>query len=524
MAADAHVAALVRLVRAVARREVLPGYSIAAVGSSASGLTLIETWRGPRFAALVFEAGHPASDDADGSAGLAGTIGDTLDDGRVVALWLAAAGTGRTGGRLARGGGRDRRTGRAEMNARNGFRHSPRPLQDDPGDAGAVRRRQLLLFSVIAAALLAGGGRLARRGRRQGSGGPQGGIEAGDRRSLTRPRRSGRSALRGAARRDRDEAPRDCEREARSLRTDNDRLAHEAGGATPPNARDVIDRQAAMIDELQRQARAAERGNPTISRTTGRFEGFPARRASAPAPSGAQGQAAPLAMPQQHDRDLRTGGCAPQSVPTDPSVSDRGDPRNGGDTCGRRRGEAGLGLAARRARTQRRWCWPGVDASAGVSSQGDPRPVLHAHHRTGLDGRRGRRGASPIDVDGCTVTGAAHGDLSSEKVYVRFRTMTCAGPQPGTVVETDVAGFVAGSGKTGVRGPVVSREGALVERAFLAGMVSGAGPGRRPRRSSRRRSPPGAEPRWPTPGLGRHRPRGAWLRGVERRGRRSRTT
>ena len=55
--------------------------------------------------------------------------------------------------------------------------------------------------------------------------------------------------------------------------------------------------------------------------------------------------------------------------------------------------------------------------------------------------------------------------------------MTCAGPEPGTVVETDVAGFVAGSGKTGVRGPVVSREGALVEKAFLAGLVSGAGQG-----------------------------------------------
>ena len=78
---------------------------------------------------------------------------------------------------------------------------------------------------------------------------------------------------------------------------------------------------------------------------------------------------------------------------------------------------------------------------------------------------------------GGRVTGAAHGDLSSEKVYVRFRTMTCAGPRPGTVIETPVAGFVAGAGKTGVRGPVVSREGALVEKAFLAGMVSGVGQG-----------------------------------------------
>ena len=85
--------------------------------------------------------------------------------------------------------------------------------------------------------------------------------------------------------------------------------------------------------------------------------------------------------------------------------------------------------------------------------------------------------AISVDVAGCTVTGAAHGDLSSEKVYARLRTLTCAGSEPGTVVETEVAGFVANAGKTGVRGPVVSREGALVEKAFLAGLVSGVGQG-----------------------------------------------
>ena len=65
----AHIAALVRLVRAVARREPLPGYGIETGNRPATaGLTLIETWRGPRFAALVFEAARPASIDADGSA------------------------------------------------------------------------------------------------------------------------------------------------------------------------------------------------------------------------------------------------------------------------------------------------------------------------------------------------------------------------------------------------------------------------------------------------------------------------
>ena len=101
----AQVAALVGLVRAVARREALPGYEIlASAGGPAAGpvgeLTFIETWRGPRFAALVFEAARPASKDAEGFAGLAGTIGALAGAGRVSALWLAAPGTGPSGGRL----------------------------------------------------------------------------------------------------------------------------------------------------------------------------------------------------------------------------------------------------------------------------------------------------------------------------------------------------------------------------------------------------------------------------------------
>ncbi len=110
VASDAHIAALVGLVRAVARREVLPGYGIETGGGSPiDGLTLIETWRGPRFAALVVEAARPALQDADGTwpghgsglAGLAGTIEGVAGIERVAALWLAAPGTGPSGGRLA---------------------------------------------------------------------------------------------------------------------------------------------------------------------------------------------------------------------------------------------------------------------------------------------------------------------------------------------------------------------------------------------------------------------------------------
>ena len=101
----AHIAALVRLVGAVARREALPGYAIArGEGVSSAGLSLIETWRGPRFAAHVLEADSNAPDawpgHRSGPAGLAETVDGLSGIGRIAALWLAAPGTGPAGGRL----------------------------------------------------------------------------------------------------------------------------------------------------------------------------------------------------------------------------------------------------------------------------------------------------------------------------------------------------------------------------------------------------------------------------------------
>ena len=101
LASGPHIAALVRLVRAVARRQPLPGHEILAGGGPlAAGLTLIETWRGPRFRALVLEADFLPSASVDAPAGLAGTIGYSLAPGRLAALWLAAPGSGPSGGRL----------------------------------------------------------------------------------------------------------------------------------------------------------------------------------------------------------------------------------------------------------------------------------------------------------------------------------------------------------------------------------------------------------------------------------------
>ena len=329
----------------------------------------------------------------------------------------------------------------------------------DSGDPGAVRRRQLLLFSVIAAVLLvAVAAWLGMGGGKERA--PQGGIEAEiagpDAAEKVWTRRS-EARLGGI-----ETQIRELRQEARTLRADNDRLRAKLE-ADAADARSVIDRQAALIDELRRGLEPAGTPGDVPGAAPGSGEYFRAQ-GNAPLPDGQDRPAA--VAPHRMIETFDLEGESQSSV---------ADPRTGPELvvdAVAKPVSAWLPAGAHAEAV----VLAGVDASAGVSSQGDPRPVLM--RITGPAWTAAEDGtALQVDVDGCTVTGAAHGDLSSEKVYVRFRTMTCAGPEPGTVIETDVAGFVAGSGKTGVRGPVVSREGALVEKAFLAGMVSGIGQG-----------------------------------------------
>ena len=117
----------------------------------------------------------------------------------------------------------------------------------------------------------------------------------------------------------------------------------------------------------------------------------------------------------------------------------------------------------------------GVDASVGVAAQSDPRPVLLRIKGAALssiyDGN-----VQKADLEGCLITGAASGDLSSEKVYVKLVNMTCAKSED-LVYETAVKGYVAGQGKSGVRGNVISRAGDIVTKSFLAGLIGGLGQG-----------------------------------------------
>ena len=74
-------------------------------------------------------------------------------------------------------------------------------------------------------------------------------------------------------------------------------------------------------------------------------------------------------------------------------------------------------------------------------------------------------------LEGCVVSGAARGDLSSEKVYVKLARMTCDQPG-GRVAVSEVKGFISFAGKSGVRGRVVSRFSLVRKRRLRRSKLS----------------------------------------------------
>lgn len=114
----------------------------------------------------------------------------------------------------------------------------------------------------------------------------------------------------------------------------------------------------------------------------------------------------------------------------------------------------------------------GIDASASISSQSDPRPVLM---------RLVSNGSLPNEVsthiEDCRIIGAAYGDISSERAFVRLESMSCT-LKSKDILENIVDGYVVGEdGKAGIRGVVVRREKELLANSFLSGLASGFGSG-----------------------------------------------
>lgn len=111
----------------------------------------------------------------------------------------------------------------------------------------------------------------------------------------------------------------------------------------------------------------------------------------------------------------------------------------------------------------------GLDASSAMNASSDPRPMLLRIIDHGTLPRRFQS-----DLKDCHCTAGAFGDLSSERVYARLEKLTCVERKTGEIIETQVAGYVAGSdGKAGIRGIVASKDGQFLARSLMGGIFSG---------------------------------------------------
>jgi conjugal transfer pilus assembly protein TraB len=110
----------------------------------------------------------------------------------------------------------------------------------------------------------------------------------------------------------------------------------------------------------------------------------------------------------------------------------------------------------------------GVDAPTSSNARSEPLPAVLR-----IKGMARMPNGFSMDLKDCTLIAGSHGDLSSERAYLRAESLACI-KDDGTVLESAISAFATGEdGKAGVRGRLVSKTGTLIGRSMLAGVLSG---------------------------------------------------
>ena len=108
----------------------------------------------------------------------------------------------------------------------------------------------------------------------------------------------------------------------------------------------------------------------------------------------------------------------------------------------------------------------GLDAPTGQGARTEPTPAVDRIKHDAILPNRYR-----ADVKECFVIVGGFGDLGAERAYLRSETLTCV-RRDGGVIEVPVDGYAVGEdGKVGVRGRLVSKQGAMLARAMQAGFL-----------------------------------------------------
>lgn len=111
----------------------------------------------------------------------------------------------------------------------------------------------------------------------------------------------------------------------------------------------------------------------------------------------------------------------------------------------------------------------GMDAPTNQGARRDPFPAtVRIKHEAILPNRYS------ADVKECFLIVSGHGDMSTERAYLRGETLSCV-KTDGKIIEVPVNSYAVGEdGKAGLRGRLVTKQGSIIARSMTAGFFSGA--------------------------------------------------
>ncbi len=111
----------------------------------------------------------------------------------------------------------------------------------------------------------------------------------------------------------------------------------------------------------------------------------------------------------------------------------------------------------------------GMDAPASFKGKSNPYPALIRLTNLSFLPNKYR-----IDMKNCFVLAAGYGNLSSERVMLRTNTLSCVVRGGKGHVTAALHGYIVGDhGKVGLRGKVVTKQGAILAREIMAGFLQG---------------------------------------------------
>ena len=112
----------------------------------------------------------------------------------------------------------------------------------------------------------------------------------------------------------------------------------------------------------------------------------------------------------------------------------------------------------------------GMDAPTMTQAKTEPLPVLMKVSDLSILPNR-----YAYDIQDCFLMGEGYGDLTSERAYIRVNNISCV-TNKGQKIDMTMKGAATGEdGKLGLRGEVVTKQGALLARTLVAGFLQGVG-------------------------------------------------